>query len=127
MELLEQEMKDKDGVDVYEYLDKLEEKNIVTTEKDEKRFVENGNRIYEIVTNDAGEIISIEYKEKGKITAPRIQKIDVISKTDQTVNIKVTGLRMENGTYYYYVSQTKENFGDTVGSNSTRRIYYKHT
>ena len=127
MNLLDQEAKNTKGVDVDEFLDKLEEKNIVTTQNNEKIYVENGERIYEIITNDAGEITSIEYKEKGKITAPRIQKIEIISKTNKTVDIKVTGLRMENGTYFYYVSETKENFGDAVGNNSSRRIYIKYT
>ena len=104
-------------VEMEDYLDYLEEKGLSTKEKDGKYYAELNGRIYELKMDD--DHLAVGFVEKGKIIDPRIQKIEVIDKTLSSVSIKVTALRMDGGTYKYYIGLNKDNLGETVGNNQT--------
>ena len=115
---MEKVMEAKRNVTIEEYLDYLENQQIVTTENEGEFFAEVDSSIYQII-EDENENLDIEYVKAGKITAPKIQKVEVIDQTENSLSIKVAALRMGGGTYHYYISTSEENFGSKKGSNQT--------
>ena len=102
-------------VEIDDYLDYLEEKGISTKKENGKNYAEVEERIYEI-KEENGEI-KIEYVGKGKIDDPRIQEIEIVEKSKESIKIKVTALRMEEGIYHYYIGEDKDNLGEQKGEN----------
>ena len=103
-------------VEIGEYLDYVEEKGLPTKEEEGKTYVEVGGRIYEVKIEE-GEL-KVEYIEKGEITEPRITKIEVLEKTLDSIKIKVESVRLDNGTYTYYIGTSTDNL-EEKGSNKT--------
>ena len=104
------------NIKIEEYLDYLEEKGIPTKEEGGKYYAEVNGKIYEIKDEDNDVII--EYVGEGKITEPRIRNIEIIGKTLNSIEIKVTSIRMEGGTYTYYIGTNEEQL-ERKGSNKT--------
>ena len=123
IELSETQLKKGKNYKVDDYLEHLEENDIKTTKTNEGNiYAEIDNRIFEvIIEND--KITDLEYKDKGIITAPSINKITVIEITEKNVTIQVTGTRMEDGTYYYYIMENENDTTQPVGNNTTRFFY----
>lgn len=88
-----------------------------TTELDDVAYVEKDGKIYEILRDKNGDIVGLNFKKEGVITQPRIHKVEVVEKTNKTATIKTEAVRMEGGTFYYYISDNKKDFGEPVGNN----------
>ena len=104
-------------VELDEYLDYLEENGYNTKTENGKGYVSVNDKIYEITMDDGG--YGVKYVGEGKIEAPRITNIEVVKKSSNSISIKVTAIRMEEGTYYYYIGKDKENLETLDGSNAT--------
>ena len=123
------ESKNKYGyISLEEYLDFLEKYKINTEEvrdgENVKYRIENDGRIYEVSKEEAQ--LKIEYKEKGKIENPRIGEVDIKTNVeDSSISIKVHGYRLDGGTYTYYISKNKDNFGTAKESNKTGECTFK--
>ena len=105
-----------EDVDIDEYLDYIEGKDIPTKQEDGKNYAEVNGKIYEITIEDGD--IKIEYVGEGEITDPRIRNIEVVNKTINSIQIKVDAVRLDNGTYTYYIGTSTDNL-EEKGSNKT--------
>lgn len=123
VELAEQRTVNPSNAEIDEYLNHLEEKEIKTTEKDGKYYIEKDGKIFEMIVNNNNKISSLEYKREGTLTAPRIKNIQIIEKNESSISIETTAVRMEGGTYFYYIGTSENNFGNYVSSNSTRKLH----
>ena len=103
-------------VELEDYLNYIEEQGIPTKQENEKNYAELNGKIYEISMEDGQ--LKIEYIKEGEITEPRIQEIEIIEKTLTSIEIKVTAIRMEGGTYTYYIG-TSEDQLEEKGTNQT--------
>ena len=103
-------------VELDEYLNYIEEQGIPTKQENGNNYAEVNGKIYEIVIEN-GEL-KIEYVEEGEITEPRIQEIKIIEQTLESIEIKVTAVRMEGGTYTYYIGTSEEQLEED-GANQT--------
>ncbi len=101
-----------------DFMEYLEEQNIPTSSENGKNYAEVNGRIYDIGIDKDGNI-TIEYVNQGKIDGPRINKIEITSKTQNSISIKVTSSRMDGGKYKYYISTDESNYGTEKGSNQT--------
>ena len=121
---VDESMNDRDGsVGIDDYLNYIEDKGIPTKEEDGKYYAEVDGKIYELgIENDN---LTIDYVGEGKITEPRITKIEIVNKTLSSIEIKVEALRMEEGTYYYYIG-TSENTLAQKGSNKTAQFTFNN-
>ena len=111
------------NIEIDEYLDYLENKGIPTREENSKSYAEVDGKIYEVAINNGN--LSVEYVEDGEITEPRIKEIDIVNKTLNSITIKVTAIRMEGGTYTYYIGTDKENLGEAKGENQTGEFTFE--
>ena len=93
-------------VSLEEYLEYIESQNIPTKQENGRTYAEVDGKIYEIKMENGR--IEIEYVEEGHIDDPRIQEIEVIEKTLNSIKIKVEAVRMEGGTYYYYIGTDQD-------------------
>ena len=112
------------NIELGDYLNYIEEQGIPTKEEDGKSYAEVDGKIYEI--SEEQEHIKIDYVEEGEITEPRIEQIIVVEKTASTIEIKVEALRMEGGTYYYYIG-TSENSLEEKGSNQEGEYIFEES
>ena len=103
-------------VSTNEYLDFYEENNIPTKIENNENYVEINGKIFKI---DFKNDLSIDFVEKGTIEAPRISNIEVIAKSNNTIDIETNSYRMDGGTYTYYISTDESDFGEAKGSNSS--------
>ena len=94
-------------VSLEEYVEYIERQGIPTKQENGRTYAEVDGKIYEIKMENGR--IEIEYVEEGHIDDPRIQEIEVIEKTLNSIKIKVEAVRMEGGTYYYYIGTDTNN------------------
>ena len=93
-------------ISIEQYLEYIEGQGIPTKQENGKNYAEVEGKIYEIKMENGR--IEIEYIEEGHIDDPRIQEIEVIEKTLNSIKIKVEAMRMEGGTYYYYIGTDQD-------------------
>ena len=93
-------------VSLEEYVEYIEGQGIPTKQENGRTYAEVEGKIYEIKMENGR--IEIEYIEEGHIDDPRIQEIEVIEKTLNSIKIKVEAMRMEGGTYYYYIGTDQD-------------------
>lgn len=98
-----------------DYLDYLENNDIPTKQVDDEYFAEVDGRIYKVGNENT---FNVNYVEKGTISEPRISKVEVKNKTNNTINIDVESFRMEGGTYTYYISTDDSEFSEADGTNT---------
>ena len=103
-------------VTVDEFLEYLEE-GINTKTENGKNYAEVEGKIYEIKEENGQ--IQIEYIERGEITAPKITNIEIIEETEDSITIKTTAVRVEGGTYYYYIGKDENSLTVAEGQNET--------
>ena len=117
MKYMEVKVEEKgEAVELDAYLNYIESQGIPTKQENGKNYAEVDGKIYEItIENDE---VKIEYVEEGEITEPRIQEIKIVEQTLENIKIKVTALRMEGGTYTYYIGTTEEML-EEEGTNQT--------
>ena len=101
-------------ISIEQYLEYIEGQGIPTKQENGKNYAEVEGKIYEIKIENGQ--LEIEYAEEGKIDDPRIQNIEVVEKTLNSIKIKVTVMRMEGGTYYYYIGTDTNNL-EEKGNN----------
>ncbi len=108
----------KDGApSIDEYLDYVEENGYATKVDNGVSYVEADGSIYEVSIED-GEL-KIDYVEEGTITDPRIQKIEIVEKTMNSIKIAVTASRLEGGTFYYYIGTSEDQLQEQGSSQET--------
>lgn len=98
-----------------DYLDYLENNDIPTKQVDDEYFAEVDGRIYKVGNENT---FNVNYVEKGTISEPRISKVEVKNKTNNTINIDVESFRMDGGTYTYYISTDESDFSEAKGTNT---------
>ena len=104
-------------VTIDEFLEYLEEDGINTKTENGKNYAEVEGKIYEIKEENGQ--IQIEYIERGEITAPKITNIEIIEETEDSITIKTTAVRVEGGTYYYYIGTDENSLTVAEGQNET--------
>ena len=121
------------NINVDDYFQRLEDEGIVN-DKDTD-IIDNGDGTYDVTTGngntfevtpvpdkDNAEDIEIDYVGKGEIVGPRINKIEVIEKTETSISIEVTTRNAEGGNYTYsYKKATDSNY--TQAQTTTNNTY----
>lgn len=100
-----------------EYLDYVEEKGYPTKVDNGVSYVEADGSIYEVSIED-GEL-KVDYVEEGTITDPRIQRIEIVEKTMNSIKISVIASRLDGGTFYYYIGTSEDQLEEQGSGKET--------
>ena len=117
--------------DVDDYFERLEEEGIINNKEED--VVDNGDNTYEVTTSEehvfkvteTEDEIIIEYIGEANKLGPTITDILVKNKTTSTIEIEVTGKRLEDATYTYEYKKEGETEWKTAGT--TEENTYKYT
>ena len=117
--------------DVDDYFARLEEEGIINNKEED--VVDNGDNTYEVTTSEehvfkvteTEDEIIIEYIGEANKLGPTITDILVKNKTTSTIEIEVTGKRLEDATYTYEYKKEGETEWKTAGT--TEENTYKYT
>ena len=116
--------------DVDDYFERLEEEGIINNKEED--VVDNGDNTYEVTTSEehvfkvteTEDEIIIDYIGEASELGPTITGIVVKNKTTSTIEIEVTGKRLEDVTYTYEYKKEGETDWKTAGTSEENTYIY---
>ena len=116
--------------DVDDYFARLEEEGIINNKEED--VVDNGDNTYEVTTSEehvfkvteTEDEIIIDYIGEASELGPTITGIVVKNKTTSTIEIEVTGKRLEDATYTYEYKKERETEWETAGTSEENTYTY---